>query len=271
MLIICRKKIFLFLLLFHTKGNAPNMIRQAGGTALNFMLMDWYKIAIGPIMTSSLTLPSRRTPEARKRRRSLLSSFLSGGLAGGTATTVLYPIDFIRTRLAMDIGATEATRQYPRGMRDVFCNILKTDGIYGLYQGYGVALCGVILYRALHLGGYDACKNELSNYRRLQKNFSNEDSVTPILTFGDRFVVAQIVSIVAGTLCYPIDSVRRRMMMQAGNVQENRLYSNSMHAFRRIWIEEGIRGFYLGIRPNLVRSFGGALLLVAYDTFKGMV
>ena len=34
------------------------------------------------------------------------------------------------------------------------------------------------------------------------------------LTMGERFLAAQIVSVVAGTACYPIDSIRRRLMMQ---------------------------------------------------------
>jgi len=255
------------------RGNTPNVLRQGGAAALNFMLMDWYKIAITPIMTRSLHLPSNRPHIQRKKRRTLLSSFLSGGLAGGTTTTVLYPIEFLRTRLAMDTGTQ--SRLYPRGMRDVFCGIWKTDGLRGLYQGYGIALGGVVLYRALHLGGYDACKTELIYRRQYQDDRSNNSSssstMSPAasLTFLERFGIAQVVSIGAGTFCYPIDSVRRRLMMQAGQDPTERLYRNSVHAFRRIFVEEGWRGFYFGIGPNVMRSFGGAMLLVSYDAFKG--
>jgi solute carrier family 25 (adenine nucleotide translocator) protein 4/5/6/31 len=244
------------------RGNTPNVLRQAGATALNFMLMDWYKSAISPILNATLALPSNRPHADRKKRRKIISSFLSGGLAGGTTTTFLYPVEFCRTRLALDVGCR---RMYPRGMRDVFCTIWKTDGLKGMYQGFGVALTGVVLYRALHLGGYDACKTELLHRRR--KNGSNADS---IVTMGERFAIAQVISITAGTICYPIDSVRRRLMMQAGQPVDVRLYSNSIHAFQRIFMEEGVKGFYLGIGPNLMRSFGGALLLVSYDVFRGM-
>ena len=47
--------------------------------------------------------------------------------------------------------------------------------------------------------------------------------------------------------------------------------NGSVHAFRRIWVEEGMKGFYLGIGPNLIRSVGGAVLLVTYDIFKSMI
>lgn len=211
----------LFLILF--SGNTPNVIRQGGTSAMNFLLMDWYKNAISPLLVWSLRLPSNNDPETRQKRRAILSSFLSGGLAGGTVTTVLYPVEFVRTRLAMDVGkgTVDAPRLYPGGMKDVCSSIWRADGWRGLYQGYGIALAGVVLYRALHLGGYDAVKTEILHRRGLWDYQSQSSSCEKInilpasgLTICERFVAAQIVSIVAGTACYPIDSIRRRLMMQ---------------------------------------------------------
>lgn len=248
------------------RGNTPNVIRQGGTSAVNFMLMDSYKRAIAPILSYTLSFPSNKSQTQRVRTRARLSSFLSGGLAGGTTTTVLYPIEFLRTRLAMDMGNSVETRKYPRGMRDVFFAVYKVDGLRGLYQGYGIAVAGVILYRGLHLGGYDAVKNEIL-YRKNMNIDENEK-----LSMTERFASAQIVSIVAGTMCYPIDSVRRRLMMQAGLPQNVvRKYSGSLDCFKKVAKEEGMKGFYLGIGPNVIRSFGGALLLVGYDLFKGMI
>ena len=173
----------------------------------------------------------------------------------------------------MDVGATKETRLYPRGMRDVFVGIWKSDGIKGFYQGYGIALSGVMVYRALHLGGYDAVKTEILHRRRFSEHTPREAAHATDMNFkmSERFAAAQIVSIVAGTLCYPIDSVRRRLMMQAGQPLNERLYRNSFDCFRKVFVNEGMQGFFLGIGPNIIRSFGGAVLLVGYDVFKGVI
>ena len=328
------------------RGNVPNILRVAGTQALNFTGMEYYKrVAIAPWMerhwcttaapvitttTSSSTSNSQLQQqqqqhhhERQRRNRSVLTSFISGGLAGATATTLLYPFEFVRTRLAMDRGqdtphrhrtvatavlsptmsappqlqphpitTTSSTtvtsrsastrpqqhyRQYT-GMMDVVRHILlkSPDGVGGLYQGYGVALVGGIVYRILYLGGYDAGKTELLYYRRhhaaatvpLQQQPQQKQPPTIELSWTERFCMAQTIALLAGTITYPFDSVRRRMMMQAGIPQVERLYTNSIHCTVQIWKTEGIRGFYLGLGPNLVRSVGGALILVGYDGIR---
>ena len=48
----------------------------------------------------------------------LLGNMLSGGLAGGTSLMIMYPFEFVRTRLAMDIGKTMNEREF-KGILDV--------------------------------------------------------------------------------------------------------------------------------------------------------
>ena len=252
------------------RGNLPNVLRTAGQAALNFALMDYYKQIVHQALP--VVLPNKFSSESEsKRAKQLASSFLSGGLAGGTATTVLYPVEFLRTRLAMDQGRSVQTRQY-RGMGDVLVKTVMSDGLRGVYQGYGIALWGSVLYRLLHLGGYDALKSEWQLFKQNSAKASAVvGEITQQYSWAERFTLAQIVSLSAGTICYPIDSVRRRLMMQAGKATEDRLYQNSIHCFQTIFQQEGIQGFYLGLAPNLVRSIGGALMLVAYDALKTML
>lgn len=115
------------------------------------------------------------------------------------------------------------------------------------------------------MGGYEAFKTEYLHRKQtlnFHKDFSSEAMEIKMY---ERFAIAQFVSVSAGTICYPFDSVRRRLMMQAGS---QRLYRDSIHAFIKIFKKEGIQGFYLGLGPNIIRSLGGASLLVSYDAVR---
>jgi solute carrier family 25 (adenine nucleotide translocator) protein 4/5/6/31 len=252
------------------RGNFPNVLRVSGTAAINFTCMDYYKrAAVSPVLERfQQHYKSKLTPEELQRRCKLAASFISGGLAGATATTLLYPIEFVRTRLAMDTGGADVGR--PRkysGMMDVSRKIYRSDGILGFFQGYGIALTGGVVYRILLLGGYDALKGELL-FRKTQQT---ENSTSPQISWGERIISAQCISLTAGTIAYPFDSVRRRMMMQSGQPMAERQYRNSVHCIRSVLGAEGIRGFYLGLGPNIVRSVSGALLLVGYDRIRSFL
>jgi hypothetical protein len=96
------------------------------------------------------------------RLRPLVRSFLAaGGAAGATALTVSYPLEFTYTRLAADTGvaghggahahaaggAPVVTRQYA-GIADCIRQMVKANGIRGIYRGYGPSVAGIIVYRA---------------------------------------------------------------------------------------------------------------------------
>lgn len=258
-------------LLSFWRGNTPNVVRVAGTAAVNFYALTYYKELLHS------RLPSKHHYDRRSRH--VWISFLAGGLAGATSTTLLYPVEFVRTRLAMDISkkkntpttANQVNRLYYTGSMDVVKRILASDGVLGLYSGYGIALVGGVVYRVLYLGGYDALKHE-AVYWKQHHPTEGSTSSHHHLTFTERFFLAQAISLTAGTATYPLDTVRRRLMMQSGKMSGQRLYTGgTFDCFATIWRDEGIKGFYRGIGPNLVRSLGNALLLVGYDAVSGIL
>jgi len=250
------------------RGNWPNVCRVSGTAAINFTALQYYKPAVEHVC-------SRHMPE---RQQHMWTGFVSGGLAGATSTTILYPVEFVRTRLAADMGRNVQERLYT-GTLDVLRKIFHSDGVVGFYQGYGIALAGGIVYRVMYLGGYDVLKAEIlylqqrKQRQEREENLMNSNTTTTVtttteMTWGQRMACAQMISLTAGTISYPLDSIRRRMMMQAGRPAADRLYRHSWHCFTTVLKQEGVRGFYLGIGPNIFRSLGGALLLVGYDTVR---
>jgi solute carrier family 25 (adenine nucleotide translocator) protein 4/5/6/31 len=104
-------------------------------------------------------------------------------------------------RLAVDTGSTG--RLY-RGTFDCLRTTYLTEGVRGVYAGLAISLTGAILFRAMFMGGYDIIKSLYDLEHR---------------GVGVRLLVAQGVTTVTGTLCYPIDTVKRRMMVQKVRVK----------------------------------------------------
>lgn len=63
-------------------------------------------------------------------------------------------------RLAADVGKAGAEREFS-GLGNCLVKIFKSDGLGGLYKGFGVSVQGIIIYRAAFFGFYDTAKGIL--------------------------------------------------------------------------------------------------------------
>ncbi|KAF3505001.1 hypothetical protein F2Q69_00043856 [Brassica cretica] len=86
------------------------------------------------------------------------------------------------------------------------------------------------------------------------------------LALWKRWVLAQGVTTSAGLASYPLDTVRRRIMMQSGI--EHPMYSSTLDCWKKIYRVEGLASFYRGALSNMFRSTGSAAILVFYDEVK---
>jgi solute carrier family 25 (adenine nucleotide translocator) protein 4/5/6/31 len=223
------------------RGNLANVIRYFPTQALNFAFKDTYKKVFCPFNPKT------------DFWKFFMGNLASGGAAGATSLMVVYPLDFARTRLAADVGKGAAERQFS-GLVDCLTKIHKSDGLKGLYQGFGVSVLGIIAYRACYFGGYDTLKRVLFSEGKTSIFF--------------KFLVAQIVTGVSGLFSYPLDTVRRRLMMQSG--RKEMLYNGTLDCVRKIYQKEGGSAFFKGAFSNILRGMGASLVLVLYDEFQVM-
>jgi len=156
--------------------------------------------------------------------------------------------------LAADVGKTGAEREFS-GLWSCLSKTFKSDGLVGLYRGFGVSVQGIIIYRAAYFGFFDTAKGSLPD----PKN-------TPFLV---SWAIAQAVTTVAGIVSYPFDTVRRRMMMQSGRAEK--MYTGTLDCWRKIKKNEGTNAFFKGAFSNVLRGTGGALVLVFYDELKVLI
>ncbi|CAB0032286.1 unnamed protein product [Trichogramma brassicae] len=224
------------------RGNFANVIRYFPTQALNFAFKDKYKqVFLGGVDKNT------------QFGRYFLGNLASGGAAGATSLCFVYPLDFARTRLAADVGKAGGEREFT-GLGNCLTKIFKSDGLGGLYKGFGVSVQGIIIYRAAYFGFYDTARGMLPDPKK-----------TPFLV---SWGIAQVVTTVAGIVSYPFDTVRRRMMMQSGRAKGDILYKSTIHCWKTIAATEGTGAFFKGAFSNVLRGTGGALVLVLYDEIK---
>lgn len=80
---------------------------------------------------------------------------------------------------------------------------------------------------------------------------------------------AQVVTVSAGIISYPLDTVRRRLMMDSG--RKEKMYTGTINCFTRILADEGPRAFFKGSLSNVIRGTGGALVLVFYSKIEAIL
>jgi len=220
------------------RGNLANVLRYFPTQALNFAFKDSIKAVF-------------KTPKDAPDFVKFGTNIASGGAAGTMSLLFVYSLDYARTRLANDCkgGVCNTTRQY-NGLVDVYVKTLKSDGIQGLYRGFAISAVGIFIYRGLYFGLYDTIK--------------------PIVLGADAgvgisFILGWVVTVTAGLISYPIDTVRRRMMMTSGTGAK---YKGSIDCFMTVTRNEGFMSLMKGAGANILRGVAGAGVLAGFDKFK---
>ena len=221
------------------RGNLTNVYRYFCTQSLNFAFKDAYKTYFSQ---SSIK---------QSFWRKFGGNMASGGAAGVTSICITYPLDFARTRLSADVGAG-STRQF-RGLLHCIRVIVKNDGVGGLYRGLLLSIPCVLVYRSIYFGAFDTAKPHQAS-------------------LATTWVLAQSCTTLAGLVSYPLDTIRRRMVMQSGREATEIHYKNTWECCKKLYANEGgLRGFYKGALTNVYRGVGSAIVLVFYDEAKKVI
>jgi len=226
------------------RGNTANVIRYFPTQALNFAFKDYFKRKLG------------YNKDKDGYWMWFAGNLASGGAAGAASLAFVYSLDYARTRLANDNKSAKkgGERQF-NGLLDVYRKTLASDGIAGLYRGFVISCVGIVVYRGLYFGMYDSLKPVV-----LTGEYKD--------SFLGSFLLGWSITIGAGLASYPIDTVRRRMMMTSGQAVK---YNSSMHAFSVIVQKEGTASLFKGAGANILRAIAGAGVLAGYDQLQLIV
>lgn len=193
------------------RGNGTNCIRIFPYASIQFWSYDFFK---GKIMdrSDSFGVPQR---------------LMAGSLAGMSAALATYPLDVIRIRLAVQPELT--------GFVDSAKSVYAENGVISFYKGARPTLLSLSPFIAINFCCFDTLKSTFIPDQTKAPN--------PLLILS----LGAASGIFAQTICYPLDTVRRRMQMKGNK------YSSIYNAFSTIIKEETWRGMYKGIVPNAIK------------------
>lgn len=226
------------------RGNLANVLRYFPTQSLNFVFKD----------ISQAVIPKPKNETGINKAAYYIAS---GGVAGSMSLFLVYSLDFARTRLANDLKSVKkggAERQY-KGLIDCYTKTLRSDGISGLYRGFCVSCVGIFVYRGFYFGLYDSYKSSELKKSSLLQN--------PLVDFA----VAYSITVSSGLLSYPLDTIRRRMMMTSGQAVK---YSSSFSCCSQIIKNEGFKSLYKGAAANIMRGLAGAGVLFFNDKITNL-
>ncbi|CAL8247898.1 unnamed protein product [Merluccius merluccius] len=221
------------------RGNGVNIIKIAPETALKFMAYEQIKRLIG---SDNKTL-------------SIVERFVAGSLAGVIAQSSIYPMEVLKTRLAL-----RKTGQYS-GISDCARQIFRREGLGAFYKGYVPNMLGIIPYAGIDLAVYETLKNCW-----LQEYGTNSTDPGILVLLG-----CGTVSSTCGQLAsYPLALVRTRMQAQA--IIEGSRQASMTGVFRHILQTEGPTGLYRGLGPNFLKVIPAvSISYVVYEHLKSLL
>jgi len=210
-------------------GVTPNLVGAGSAWGLYFFFYNAFKSWLGG-------------PHGSEKGQLGASSHLMAASGSGVATLALTnPIWVVKTRLILQQSSDLASPHYYRGLTHALSSIWRSEGLRGLYSGFTPGLLGVS-HGAIQFCAYEELKRLSSRWQGLQACDRKLSSL-------EYLSCAAASKLVAASLTYPYQVVRARLQ----DLGSSGKYSSARHCVTRVWRGEGLRGFYKGLSPNLLR------------------
>ncbi|KAI2625836.1 solute carrier family 25 member 42 [Hypoxylon sp. NC1633] len=212
-------------------GNGTNCIRIVPYSAVQFGSYNLYKRHFFEKYPNAPLTPVQR--------------LICGGIAGITSVFFTYPLDIVRTRLSIQSASFAALANTPKdklpGMWTTLAMMYKQEGgMAALYRGIIPTVAGVAPYVGLNF----------MTYEYVRKYLTPEGDQNP--SAARKLLAGAVSGAVAQTCTYPFDVLRRRFQINTMSGMGYK-YKSIGDAVRVIVAQEGPRGLYKGLIPNLLK------------------
>jgi hypothetical protein len=248
------------------RGNGANVLRAFPTSAMRFTFFPKLCRLIEPDVDASSTSPPSSsssssstpatTPTTPKREYAVRTRLLAGGAAGALTLSLTYPLDMARIQLAADLSAQGRHSGVFNSLRNV---VRYEGGVRALFKGWGISVLEIAPYSAIVFTMYETLKQRLT----LGGGVTSKEELGLAQYTLRSIGVGCIAGVTASLICYPVDTLRRNVMLYGSKGFAGASESSSVAACaRRLYAHNGggIRNFYRGCLLNAAKSAPTAAL-----------
>lgn len=181
-------------------------------------------------------------------------SFTAALLADVSAVAFYCPVDVVAQRLFLQSNGNPVYKSAREAVQD----IVKKEGIRGLYKGSGVAIVNSVPASAIWWTSYEHFKvvfaKRLALYKLKRAGHDAKDLHGQPLVIEKHWLPQILSGMLSGSIITivtnPLDLVRTRLQTQTFTHAASEQYKGSLDVIKSVWRREGMRGFTKGIVPR---------------------
>ena len=213
-----------------------------------------------------------------------LNQIAASATSAVVLTTLLYPLDLAHTRMSADMTKKQSIHVQPnqtapptRLYTNVFDCLRKSqmqgEGISSrsyrnLYKGYSAALASQVPYTVITLGTFELLE---TSFEENHTSFTKHDEYPFVIKFMVRLGASTLSIIVAQTLLYPFDTVKRCLQLNGSKGHKTLYKGGLLECMNTLSKTDGLKGLYAGFGLNLVRTVPlTALHLIVFNSFRSL-
>jgi solute carrier family 25 carnitine/acylcarnitine transporter 20/29 len=172
---------------------------------------------------------------------------LSGAMTGMAISALVSPVELIKIRLQMNTDAVRSNKYV--GLRGTISEVVKSHGVKGLFLGFWSTVIREVPLTATYFLSYE-----------IAKRYFHVENPTFMSDVWSATISGGIAGTTAWVCAYPTDVLKSTIQ---ANKHENLTITQGI---KHIYRTRGLKGFYRGLTPTLVRAFPeSAATFVAYE------
>ncbi|RAH72063.1 putative mitochondrial carrier protein [Aspergillus aculeatinus CBS 121060] len=254
------------------RGTLPSALRTGFGSALYFTSLNALRQGLAqtqmPLVLASSPSSSNPTTSKSSSSSALPKLSNSANLATGAAARVaagfvMMPVTVLKVRYESDFYAYRSLLSAGR-------DIVRTEGVRGLFSGFGATAARDAPYAGLYVLFYEQLKRHLAALASSRAAAAaaaaaegQQQQQPPLRSTSSssiNFVSGGLAAGLATAITNPFDAVKTRLQLMPGR------YGNMMRAARLMVREDGVRSLFGGLGLRITRkALSSALAWTVYE------